>query len=69
MLFMTSAFDAENRDNIDEFKLKIVETLCKCEAALPVTEMCVMFHIVLHVPDVIYRWNSVRNFWSFFGER
>ena len=69
MLDMTSAAVSENRDSIDQFKLKVVETLCKCEAVFPVTEMAVMFHIIIHVPDAIYRWNSIRNFWSFFGER
>ena len=67
-LDMTSPV-SENRDSIDQFKLKVVEALCKCEAAFPVTEMAVMFHIITHVPDAIYRWNSIRNFWSFFGER
>jgi hypothetical protein len=41
----------------------------QCECVLPATELPVMFHILLHVPDCIYRWNSVRNYWSFFGER
>jgi hypothetical protein len=50
-------------------KLAVVHALCKCEAEFPVTELAVMFHALLHVPDCIYRWNSVRNFWSFFGER
>jgi hypothetical protein len=36
---------------------------------LPKTEMAVMFHVLLHVPDAMYRWNAVRNFWGFFGER
>lgn len=28
-----------------------------------------MFHVLLHVPDAMFRWNAVRNFWGFFGER
>ena len=65
----TSSHHSENRDYIDRLKLAVVEALCKIEAACPKTEMCVMLHILLHVPDCIHRWNSVRNWWSFFGER
>ena len=36
---------------------------------LPKTEMSVMFHVLMHVPDAIWRWNAARNFWGFFGEK
>lgn len=65
----TSAWDSENREVIDAVKLQVVEALCHCETYMPRTEMPVMFHILLHVPDAIYRWNAVRNYWGFFGER
>ena len=68
-LAVTSAWDSENRETIDEVKLEVVEALCFAEAYLPRTELPVMFHLLLHVPDAIYRWNAVRNFWTFFGER
>jgi hypothetical protein len=68
-LTATSAWDSENREEIDEVKLEVVEALCLAEAYLPRTEMPVMFHVLLHVPDAVYRWNAVRNYWSFFGER
>ena len=68
-LMMNSAADSDNRDEMDMLKLSVTEALCKCEAQLPKTELAVMFHVLLHVPDSIYRWNNVRNFWSFFGER
>ena len=64
-----SPHDSENREQMDHVKLKVIEALCKCESVLPKTELAVMFHILIHVPDCIYRWNSVRNFWCFFGER
>ena len=64
-----SPVDSENREQMDQVKLKVIEALCKCESVLPKTELAVMFHILLHVPDCIYRWNSVRNFWCYFGER
>ena len=68
-LTTTSAYDSENREVIDQVKQAVVVALCKVEACMPRTELPVMFHVLLHVPDAIYRWNSVRNFWAFFGER
>ena len=68
-LTKTSAFDSENREELDRLKLRVIEALSRCEAVLPKTEQAVMFHILMHVPDAIYRWNSVRNYWCFFSER
>ena len=65
----TSAYDSENRQVIDQVKLTVIEALCKVEALFPKTELAVMFHVLAHIPDAIYRWNNVRNFWAFFGER
>jgi hypothetical protein len=64
-----SAFDSENRDVIDKVKKTVIEALCVAEAMFPKTELAVMFHVLMHIPDGIHRWNNVRNFWSFFGER
>jgi hypothetical protein len=50
-------------------KCNTVDVCMFCCQVLPKTEMAVMFHILLHVPDAMYRWNAVRNFWGFFGER
>ena len=47
----------------------VMESLCKFENVIPPTELCVMLHVLLHVPDMVYKWNSMRNYWSFFGER
>lgn len=65
----TSAFDSENREEVDKVKLQVIEALCDIELVLPRTELAIIFHILVHIPDCIYRWNSVRNYWSFFGER
>jgi hypothetical protein len=65
----TSAFDSENRQVIDQVKLSVIEALCLVEATFTKTELAVMFHVLLHIPDGIYRWNNVRNLWAFFGER
>jgi hypothetical protein len=51
-----SAWDSQNR-----LKLKVLETLVKCEGLLPASEAPVMLHVLLHVPDVMYRWNNPRN--------
>lgn len=69
VLHATSAADSENREQIDRVKSEVTEALCLMEEVLPATELAVMLHIMLHVPDAVYRWNSVRNYWSFFGER
>jgi hypothetical protein len=69
ILTMTSPKETENRDQLDRLKLQTVEALVKCEGVLPVTELAIVFHALVHVPDAMYRWNSSRNFWSFFGER
>lgn len=65
----TAEDDDEFHLQMDEMKARVVEALCKCEAVFPRTELCVMLHLLMHVPDVVYKWNSVSNFWSFFGER
>ena len=69
ILQTSSDYKSDNRDQIDELKVKVVEAIVLCEIVLPKTELPVMLHVLLHVPDCMYRWNSVRNFWSFFGER
>lgn len=56
-------------DTVSELKYTLVVALCKIEAVIPATDLAVIMHILLHVPDCIYRWNNVRNWWCFFGER
>jgi hypothetical protein len=69
LLKATSAVDTPVRDDTDKLKVEIVEALCLCEVVLPSTELNILFHVMLHIPDMIYRWNLVRNFWCYFGER
>jgi hypothetical protein len=68
-LTATSAHGSENREIMDLLKLQTTEALAKCENTFPSTEMAVILHELVHVADCIYKWNSIRNFWSFFGER
>jgi hypothetical protein len=68
--FESSAMDEDRAGTlVEELKLKVVEALCKIESVVPTTELAVMLHILLHVADCTYKWNAVRNWWSFFGER
>lgn len=66
-----SPVDEEDREGatVAELKLKVVEAMCELASVIPETELAPMLHIILHVPDCIHKWNSVRNFWSFFIER
>ena len=52
-----------------ELKLQVIMRLCLYEISVPRTEMGVLLHAILHLPDLIMRWNHVRNFWCFFNER
>lgn len=69
ILSATSAADMDNSVDMTQLYNDTVEALVKVEAIIPPTELAVMFHVLLHVPDCIYRWNSARNYWAFFGER
>jgi hypothetical protein len=69
ILNTSSQYDVENRHELNCLKNDIVEALCKCESVLPRTDLPVMLHVLLHVPEAIHRWNAVRNYWSFFTER
>ena len=52
-----------------QLKVKTAENLSIYEKGIPRTELSPIFHIILHLPDAIYRWGCVRNFWCFWGER
>jgi hypothetical protein len=54
---------------ISALKLRVVEALCEWTREAPRTEHPSVLHILLHVPDAIFRWGSPRNYWAFFGER
>jgi hypothetical protein len=67
-----SPYDDEHdelSDKLDKLKVKTIEVMCRAEVVLPDMCMAILWHALLHIPDFIYRWNSVRNYWCFFGER
>jgi hypothetical protein len=47
----------------------VARALFKLERDLPGTELSIAIHELIHVPDFLWRWNSVRNYWCFVVER
>jgi hypothetical protein len=52
-----------------ELKYKIVSLMAVYERGFPATEFPPLFHTLVHYPDIIFRWNSTRNYWGFYVER
>ena len=74
ILDATADYDPNNPDDyaLSETRalhLQTIEALCLLERDFPLTELSIFVHEILHVPEFIYRWNSVRNYWCFASER
>ena len=52
-----------------DLHLQVIEALCLLERDFPSTELSIFVHEILHVPEFVYRWNAVRNYWCFATER
>ena len=50
-------------------KERVTILVCEYERYFPRSEVCRVSHIMLHVTDMVHRWNNVRNFWCFLTER
>jgi hypothetical protein len=50
-------------------KHQVTILVCEYERHFPKSEVCRVSHIVLHLCDMVQRWNNVRNFWCFLTER
>jgi hypothetical protein len=61
--------DDRRTNDLRVLKLKVVKLLCLYEKGAPAGNLPRIVHLLVHVPDLIYRWNSVRNMWCFFNER
>lgn len=61
--------DTPSRSFITKFKTFMVHKISAYEHVFPDTEMPRIVHLLLHVPDQVYRWNHVRNYWAFYPER
>jgi hypothetical protein len=48
---------------------KVAKALFMLERDLPGTELSIAIHELIHFPDFLMRWNSVRNYWCFVVER
>lgn len=55
--------------NCRRIRAHVVEELTKFERDFPETELSPFIHEILHVPEFLYRWNGVRNYWCFVTER
>ena len=49
--------------------LQVIEALCLLERDFPLSELSIFVHEILHVPEFVYRLNSVRKYWCFATER
>ena len=56
-------------EQLRRLKRQCVLALSRAEEDVPQTECAISMHIIMHLPDSIFRWNAVRNFWAFHSER
>jgi hypothetical protein len=63
------ALNEEQAKSCRLLKKKVVDALVEVERCLPASELSIFLHEIVHVPDFIYKWNNVRNFWCFVTER
>jgi hypothetical protein len=71
-LTMTCNVDDMTRDHEADFaghNTKMAELITTFERGAPQSELCMLVHELIHIPDSVYWWNNVRNFWVFFTER
>ena len=61
--------DCETSDKTRALHLQVIEALCLLERDFPLSEMSIFVHEILHMPEFVFRWNSVRNYWCFATER
>ncbi len=67
---VTADYDNVHAYNeIAELKMQVTTGLTHFEKDWPPQSHCIVAHEVMHLPDSIYIWNSVHNFWAFHLER
>jgi len=67
--FDPEADEDEGLETVRALHLQVIEALCLFERDFPLTELSMFVHEILHVPEFVFRWNAVRNFWCFVTER
>jgi len=50
-------------------KTRIALWLARAEHLMPLTELAIVMHLMVHMPDEIARWGPVRFFWMYPIER
>jgi hypothetical protein len=65
----SKAEEAESRAEMDALRLQVAEALSDFERDVPKTEHASVVHAMLHLPECIWRWNNLRNFWCYAAER
>ena len=69
---VTAAGPDDNADGRTRRTLekRVWETISLLETVLPIGLVHTpLVHMLVHIPSSVYKWNNVRNFWQFFGER
>jgi hypothetical protein len=75
LLDATADFDPENPEDetatltCRAAKKAVATALFKLERDFPKTELSIAIHELVHVPDFLWWWDSVRNYWGFVVER
>jgi hypothetical protein len=74
ILDATADFDPDDEEDealekTRALHLQVIESLCLVERDFPLSELSIFVHEILHVPEFVYRWNAVRNYWCFTTER
>jgi hypothetical protein len=78
LLLLLDAVADYDPDNMDDdsatqtcrtARTAVSRALFKLERDFPGTELSIGIHELIHVPDFLWRWNSVRNYWCFVVER
>jgi hypothetical protein len=74
LLDATADYDPEDDSGAASHTCRTARTmmaraLFKLERDLPGTELSIAIHELIHIPDFLWRWNSVRNYWCFVVER
>jgi hypothetical protein len=54
---------------LESMKLRVIRGLVRWARYVPETEHAIIVHEFIHICDVVYKWNSPRNYWAFMTER
>jgi len=74
ILDATADYDPDDAEDVSRVtcravRTKIANALYLLEKHFPATELSIAVHELIHVPDFLFRWNAVRNYWCFVVER